>query len=57
VDKLLSVQIVDGERQTILMTVVFAMIVAATALVLFKERTRTVEGTWLHMFEGSEFFF
>ena len=35
---------------------VFAMIVAATALVLFKERTRTVEGTWLYMFEGSEFF-
>jgi hypothetical protein len=33
-----------------------AMAFAATALLLFKERTRTVEGTWLYMFEGSEFF-
>ena len=39
--------------------VVVALVIAALLLVLtiaFQQRTRTIEGTWIDMFEGSSFF-
>jgi hypothetical protein len=41
--------------RTVLITTIAALVVASGAL-MFVERTRTVEGTWLYMFEGSSFF-
>jgi hypothetical protein len=35
---------------------VLSIFALSTATVLFKERTRTIEGTWLYVFEGSNFF-
>ena len=35
---------------------VLAAVSALVSLVLFKQRTRTIEGTWIDLFEGSRFF-
>lgn len=36
---------------------VFALVAAAlVAVVMFQKRTRTIEGTWVDLFEGSSFF-
>ena len=43
-------------KSRIVLITALAVVAAGTGLLLFKERTRTVEGTWLYMFEGSEFF-
>lgn len=34
----------------------FALLVAAAGVALYKQRTREMQGTWIDMFEGSSFF-